>query len=238
MSPRPGPWIEHDGKGWPAAVVAAERARGIVGIGLVFSTESGRRSKTPVEMAGPYVDPASPAWVWAWRWVWRGGWPFRRRVCGDRAYRPILRYRFFYDTPPGAQAQVELLREIAAGRRQPAPEPVPGETVSDAAHGGRIPRGSNAGFSPGRDAGFHPPGDGGGRSSSVPSAAPGIGDGNTSLLTSPGADRVGGLFGGASRKTPPCVRGVGAVVTRSFGCTPKAARLAVEQRRCADEQCG
>lgn len=116
------PWIEHDGKGFPHEVVARFKdSEGWTTISRRAPTESGERLDTPIEQAERRVDSLSPAWSWRWK---GGLLRKRRRVCIDPEYHPVIKYRFERRKPPAAEssAQVEKLRAIAAGVKEPAPE--------------------------------------------------------------------------------------------------------------------
>lgn len=118
------PWIEHDGKGFPHEVFKRfPYSEGWCYLYRALSHESGSRTKTPLEQAESGLDPASPSWSWRWK---GGLLRKRRRVCIDPDYHPTIKYRFERRKPPAAEssAQVEILRAIAAGVAQPAPEPV------------------------------------------------------------------------------------------------------------------
>ena len=129
MKCRYGPWIDHDGKGYPEEILEAGHSKGARDLELYFSKESGARRLTPWEQANPpKVDKFSPAWSWRWK-----GEIFtkRLRVCTDPEYQPIIKYRLIYEDPPAVSEQVEMLREIASGKREPAPEPMSKAAVRD-----------------------------------------------------------------------------------------------------------
>lgn len=130
MGERVGPWIEHDGKGYPYKIVIREVEKGAFHMKIKVSGESGSRMLTPTQMASPgFHDPESPVW----HWRWRGGIiQSRRRVCLDPEYNPCFKYRFTY-REEGAEksTQVEMLKAIAKGDRQPDAEPVSGEKVAN-----------------------------------------------------------------------------------------------------------
>lgn len=113
MSDRVGPWIQHDGKGYPKA--ASNKAYRDGARIISFTTTSPGIQQTPAGAVGSQVDIDHPGWTWRRKYFLFGPW-----VASDRAYARIIRYRFHY--PPGASAQVEMLREIATGQRQPESE--------------------------------------------------------------------------------------------------------------------
>lgn len=116
-----GPWINHDGKGYPADVVKLAWSKGVRSFSITYDLAG--RTYTPYEEANDgKLDPNHPGWTWRRKYLFFGPW-----LSSDPAYSRILKYRFVY--PPKAEAKksasVEMLREIAAGKREPAPENIP-----------------------------------------------------------------------------------------------------------------
>lgn len=116
MSLAYGPWIEHDGKGFPHAIWGDAVRQGAVEVQRAFRNPHKLRKKTPLEQAHHRkTDPDSPVWTWSFK---RSFLPpvTRRRVCADPAYAPVVKYRFRYEKPPAVEksAQVEMLREIVS----------------------------------------------------------------------------------------------------------------------------
>jgi hypothetical protein len=101
-----GPWIDHDGKGFPYSL---DLQKGEV-LQTTWSSETGARYKTPLEQAQGCITDLNPGWTWRWRRKWLSG--KRLRVCRDREYQPIIRYRLC--KPPARTAEVQALAEIAA----------------------------------------------------------------------------------------------------------------------------
>lgn len=108
-----GPWIEHDGGGYPVEVVRAERGKGAVSMRTAVTNDG--VSHTPSEITCGFNDPNHPGWTWKRKMF--GGWRASNRV-----YARILKYRFIYETPPAAEKseQVEMLKAIAKGDREPS----------------------------------------------------------------------------------------------------------------------
>lgn len=114
-----GPWIEHDGKGGPMIPEGLWVQR-------QWSDESGSRKKSPTEEANGWCLNSSPGWTWRWRKKSLFS-RERIRVCDDKEYQPIIRFRIRKDFGQEAQeeqnTQVDMLKDIAAGKRQPSEEP-------------------------------------------------------------------------------------------------------------------
>ena len=103
-----GPWIEHDGKDCP-------RPSGL---------------RIQVQYTGDGIPPPLgtipndlPNFFWRMKRVWTGflSWE-TRRVCHDRAYAPIVRYRVRRPSAVSASRALEQLREIAANPSAPLPK--------------------------------------------------------------------------------------------------------------------
>ncbi|MEB3214491.1 MAG: hypothetical protein VKL39_24295 [Leptolyngbyaceae bacterium] len=110
-----GPWIDHDGRGFPWGIVGDHRARGFKYL-LTAHLRPGR-VQTPWEQANPGKgDTEHPGWTWKRSgWFGRGKW-----IASDPEYARIVRYRF--GKPRAKSAQFEVLAEIAALNRDPVSE--------------------------------------------------------------------------------------------------------------------
>lgn len=113
-----GPWIDHDGKGYPYLVVNSALEAGWHGVILVLDPPG--RTQTPQEQLDGYLAFDHPGWWWRKKYIL-----FGPLVASDKAYARILQYRFFRPKPKGEEKseQVELLRAIAKGDKEPAYEP-------------------------------------------------------------------------------------------------------------------
>lgn len=123
-----GPWIDHDGKGMPAALVNSMIRKGWTHLNR--HSRGGVRKETPTEQANPdYLDTAHPGWTWKRSgWFGRGYW-----VASDPEYARIISYRFGRVKPKSQEKseQVELLRAIAKGDLEPQSEPSKEVEASD-----------------------------------------------------------------------------------------------------------
>lgn len=116
-----GPWIRHDGKGFPEEVW--QRATKAGASRIEKRMRGPGRMKTPREQADERgrVDSDHPGWTWRRKYLFFGPW-----VASDPAYARIVACRFGF--PRGSETEanerVEMLKAIAAGARQPDQEKV------------------------------------------------------------------------------------------------------------------